>query len=700
MKSTVNTRQSEFILYIEIDNPPVNVSSKQVRAELLEAFRIAASATELKAIVLYGAGRDFMAGGDIREFVAATMPAPDPHLVFASIEAMHCPVIAALHGAVLGGGLELAMACHYRVAATSASLGLPEVKLGVIPGAGGTQRLTRIVGAQVALDLMLTGAPVDAWRALELGMVDTVVDEDVVTAASAYAHTIVGIGAPHPLIRDVGLDPRQTPQGLFTSCRGRIPEKDKGGQAEHAILDCVEAAFSLSFSEACDFERAAFNACRDSAASRAMRHLFFAEREASRIRVAQHDLRRVDRAGVIGAGTMGGGIAMCFANAGIPVTIVELKRDALDRGLNSIRTNYEGAVAKNRITTAQMKQRMSLISGTLKYEDIRDCDLVVEAAFESLEVKEAICRKLGGICKSGAIIATNTSSLDVNRLGSASGRPADFVGMHFFSPAHVMRLLEVVRGDHTSPEVLATVMALSKRLDKTAVVSGVCFGFIGNRMLEGYLREAEFMLMEGASPSQIDKAIESTGMAMGPCRMIDMAGVDVAANVVLENIKAGGVPNDPAYRAVVRELYAQGRFGQKNAKGYYRYEGRAAFDDPETTALCAVLALKHGITRRTTIRDTEIIERCLLPLINEGARILEEGISDRSGDIDVVWTSGYGYPSYKGGPMYAASQQGFDHVIARLRHYSKLKKDRYGYWDASRWLASSSEQYYTEQEST
>ncbi|MGF6997190.1 3-hydroxyacyl-CoA dehydrogenase NAD-binding domain-containing protein [Paraburkholderia sp. GAS32] len=688
MYSLVHVKRQGSILGIEIDNPPVNVFSQQVRFELREAFIAAAADSAVEAVVLFCVGKTFVAGADISEFDLDSIPQPDPNDVFEAIEAMHCPVIAALHGSVLGGGLELALACHYRVALASTRLGLPEVTLGVIPGAGGTQRLPRLAGVEAALDIMTNGAPVSAQRAYELGIVDIVVEDELFAAAFDLARAVIESAKPLRVVSTMPLDKRQIPEGFFDRCRNSLPKVDRGGRAAREIVDCVETGLTLPFGAALERERTAFNLCKNSSESVALRHLFFAEREAARIPGLGSTKveRRIETVGVIGAGTMGSGIAMNFANAGIPVMLVETNDQALKRGLSLVRKSYEASAAKGRITLEQVEKRMALIDGSLAYADIADRDLVIEAAFENMEVKQTICRQLGEICKAGTIIATNTSSLDVNVLASASGRPTDFVGMHFFSPANVMKLLEVVRGDKTSSQVITSVMTLAKKIGKVSVISGVCYGFIGNRMLEGYLREAEFLLLEGANPLQIDRAIEGMGMAMGPCRMIDMAGVDVAAKVVLERQRAGGLPDDPAYRSVVRELFARGRFGQKTSIGYYRYDGRTAIDDPELGALCAELAERHGIVRRSAISDEEIVERCMLPLINEGARILDEGIAYRAGDVDVVWVNGYGFPAYKGGPMHMADVMGTHTILSRLSHFATSRGNEYGYWTASDWL--------------
>ncbi|RYH52362.1 MAG: 3-hydroxyacyl-CoA dehydrogenase, partial [Alcaligenaceae bacterium] len=446
----------------------------------------------------------------------------------------------------------------------------------------------------------------------------------------------------------------------------------------------------LQFEEGELVEASLFNELRLSPQSRALRHLFFAERQALKIPALSRDTptKQIRNVGIVGAGTMGGGIAMNFANAGIPVVLIETTQTALDRGMATIRANYEASVARGRLTQGEFARRFGMLSTSLSDEVLADVDLVIEAVFEDMALKTQVCRRLGEICKPGAIIATNTSTLDVNLLANATGRPELVVGMHFFSPANVMRLLEVIRADETAPEVLATVMHLARRIGKVPVVSGVCYGFIGNRMAEAYMREAEFLLMEGAAPAQIDHAVESLGMAMGPCRMLDVAGIDVGARTVIENGKVGGLPPDPGYRAVVQKLYELGRFGQKTGAGYYRYDGRKPIPDPEIEQIARELAVSHAIPRRTDISDQEIVERLLYPLINEGAKLLEEGIAYRPGDIDVVWTAGYGFPDHRGGPLYMADQIGLNNIEARMSHYASTRGNAFGYWTCSGLLAS------------
>lgn len=689
-KSVVALEKRGAIGLIRIDYPPVNALSQAVRAGIKTAVEQVASDDSIAIVIVHADGRTFVAGADINEFSQPKMMEPGFHEIFDLIEQLDRPVVAAIHGTALGGGLELALACHYRIALASAKVGLPEVHLGILPGAGGTQRLPRLAGAQRALDMILGGAPVSAQTALEFGIIDEVADGDILDSAIAYAERLLNSGAEPRRSSALIVDPASAPPGLFEQAREALRKRPTGNPAPQRIIECVEAALTLSFKEGAALETRLVEECRVSPESQALRHRFFAEREAAKIPGLAKDLslRSIRRVGVIGAGTMGGGIAMNFANVGIPVMLIEAEQAALDRGLEVVRKNYEVSAARGRISNEQVKQRMALLQGSLDYNDLSDCDLVIEAVFENMDLKKEICARLGEVCKPGAIIASNTSTLDVDVLAQASGRPADVVGMHFFSPANVMRLLEVVRGEETAPEVLATVVKLAKTIAKVPVVSGVCFGFIGNRMLESYLRESEFLMMEGATPAQIDAAIQSVGLPMGPCRMLDMAGLDVGAKVVIEQEKAGILPPDPSYRAVVQKMLELGRFGQKTGAGYYKYEGRNPVADPEVEQICAELAAEYGIERRDDITDQEIIERCFYPLINEGARILEEGIAYRASDIDVVWMNGYGFPDYLGGPMFWADTLGLDHITDRLDHYATIRGNAFGYWTRADLLMS------------
>jgi len=669
------------VALIEIDNPPVNALSGKVLLALRERIGQANADPACQAIVISGIGRHFSCGADITEFDRpGTEDLYRPAMT--ALESSDKPVIAAMHGLALGGGLELALACHGRIAASDAAMGLPEVKLGVLPGAGGTQRLPRLVGAQTAFDLILNGRQIDANQAMQLGLVDAMTNGDVRAAAAAYA------------LERVGQPPRRTGELTVQGTVDTQAEQnaiDPDYPARQAIAQCVRAASELPFEDGLTLEHRSFEQCRDSNTSKALRHIFFAEREAAKLPGLPDSIRPVNKVGVVGAGTMGRGIIINFLNAGLDSILLETSKQALDAGVEQIRLTYEAQVKKGRLAADQAASHLAHLQPTLDERALADCDLVVEAVYENMDVKLAVCRKLGALLRPGCILASNTSTLDIDVLAQASGRPADFLGMHFFSPANIMRLLEVVRGKATADAVLATVMRLAKTIRKTAVVSGVCYGFIGNRMLESYLREADFLLMEGATPRQIDSAIEALGLAMGPCRMLDMAGIDVAAKIVIEAGKSGLLPNDPAYRAVVGQLFEAGRNGQKAGRGYYRYEGRNAIDDPEALSLFQAVAAKHGIARRKDISDEEIVERCMYPLINEGARILEEGIAYRAGDIDVVWTSGYGFPDFRGGPIFMADSIGLARIVARLKHYATVRGNAQDYWTVSPLLVRSAE---------
>ncbi|WP_194726457.1 3-hydroxyacyl-CoA dehydrogenase NAD-binding domain-containing protein [Noviherbaspirillum malthae] len=673
---------------LRIHNPPVNALSPKVVQGIKNAVDQFEADRRLQALVVHADGRTFVAGGDIAEFSKPGFEAKTFNGTLARIESLDRPVIAALHGTVLGGGLELAMACHYRIAVEGTRLGLPEVLLGILPGSLGTQRLPRLVGARLALDMILSGKPIDAAKALDSGLVDALVEpggnDALLERALVYVQELLGAGKGPRRTRDRTPAMEGIEADFFDKALAEAKTKKGAYPAPQRIVRCVQAAATLPFEEGEAVEAALFEECRASPQSVAMRHLFFAERAAGKIPGVPADFtaRPIRKVGVLGAGTMGGGIAMNFANAGIPVTIVETSAEALERGLGIVRKNYEASAAKGKLRPDDPAKRMALLTGSLRVEDLADCDLVIEAVFENMDIKKQVAKQLGTVCKAGAIIASNTSTLDVNILAQASGRPADFLGTHFFSPANVMRLLEIVRGDATAPDVLGTVVKLARTIGKVPVVSGVCYGFIGNRMLEPYLRESEFLMMEGASPAQIDGAIQSLGLPMGPCRMLDLAGLDVAAKVVIERGKAGGLPDDPSYRAVVQKMMALGRFGQKTGAGYYRYDGRNPVPDLEVERICVALAEQHGITRRKSsdISDEEIIERCVYPLINEGAKILEEEIAYRPGDIDLVWVNGYGFPDFRGGPMHMADTIGLQKIAARLDHYGSQRGDRHGYW--------------------
>ncbi len=681
----ISLKRIAEVAVLRIDNPPVNAISTEVVEGLETALRAFEQDPAARALVISCAGRTFVAGGDISAFDEPDFSAARFNRVLARIEALDRPVVAALHGTVLGGGLELALACHWRVAAERTQLGFPEVKIGLLPGSLGTQRLPRLVGVEAAFDLISSGRPIFAADALSAGIIDSILDSPIEEAAVAFARQLLSRGeAPRRLSE------RQTAAVDPTFLEARLVAASKIQSSYPAAAAIVQAlqASSLPFEQGEAVEARLFETLRASRQSKALRHLFFAQREAGKI--PEHakavEIREIGSAGVLGAGTMGRGIAMNFLNAGIPTVLVETSRPALDAAVATIRDVYMASAAKGRLDASDVAARMALLTVSLSDSALADRDLVIEAVFENMDLKKQICERLGRICKPGAIVATNTSTLDVDVLAQASGRPADFVGMHFFSPAHVMRLLEVVRGAQTAPHVLATVMQLARRIGKVAVVSGVCYGFIGNRMAEVYMREAEFLMMEGAAPSDVDSAVEALGLAMGPCRMLDMAGIDVGAKTVIEYGKAGGLPPDPSYRAVVRRMFELGRFGQKTGAGYYKYDGRKASPDPETARLTQAIAAEHGVIRREMIPPEEIVERLLYPMINEAAKILEEGIAYRPGDIDVVWTAGYGFPDHQGGPLFMADEIGMARIVAGLARHAELHGDSFGYWTPSKLL--------------
>ncbi len=610
----VNYENHNGIGVVLILNPPVNALSREVISGLTQALDTFDADPQAGALVLHCEGRTFVAGGDIASFEAPDFDTRPFSSLLTRLDASSRPVVATLHGTVLGGGLELAMACHYRLAVPDTRLGMPEVKLGLLPGSQGTQRLPRLAGVPLALDLILSGRFISAQDALAAGIVDEIAAGDSLALGIAAAERLRKTNLP--VRRSSTLKPgadAAAKQALAAAAANA--EKKPAYPALGAIVRAVQASIDLRFEDGEKLEPREFDQLRVSTTSQALRHLFFAERAAARIPGLPRDVRtrEVSSVGIVGAGTMGAGIAMNFANAGIPVVLVETNQEALKCGLSIIRKNYEASAAKGKLITDQVEKRMGLLSGSLQYASLAGCDLVIEAVFENLEIKKDVCERLGQVCKAGAIIATNTSTLDVNVLAEATGRPADVLGMHFFSPANVMRLLELVRGANTAPDVLATAMQVARRIGKVPVISGVCYGFIGNRMLEPYMREMEYLLLEGAQPQQIDKAIESLGMAMGPCRMSDLSGVDIGAKVLNELVKAGGLPSDPSYRVVGRKLFDMGRYGQKTQAGYYRYEGRTPLPDPIIASICTDLAREHAIERRSDIPDQEIIQRLMHP---------------------------------------------------------------------------------------
>ncbi|PJI47311.1 MAG: 3-hydroxyacyl-CoA dehydrogenase [Pseudomonas sp.] len=671
MNPLVHYRVEDGLALLGLARAPVNALGQPLRAAILEACEAAAADTSVRAIIVHGEAGLFSAGADISEFGSPTaFAAPSLPDLLTRLTRLPKPLIAAIAGSALGGGLELALACGYRIADASARLGLPEINLGLLPGAGGTQRLPRLIGVEAALDLMIAGQPLGAHRALELGLLDRLAaaDQPLLDAAQAFARELLERPAPAQPPARYPAPADALAEQFFDDYRSANEPRWKNRQAPRLILAAVEAACVLPLVAGLEREQVLFRQAESSAQSVALRHLFFAEREAGRIPGIEPGiaLRPIARVAVIGAGTMGGGIAMNFANAGIPVVLLEQQAEALERGLANIRKNYEISIRRGKLSEPELEQRMRLLHGTLNYADIADADLVIEAVFEKLEVKQQVFRTLDEVCKPGAILATNTSSLDVDAIATVTSRPQDVIGLHFFSPANVMRLLEVVRGAATAPDVLATTLKLAKRIGKVAVVSRVCFGFIGNRMLEPYNREAHRLVLEGATPARVDGVLTDLGLNMGVLSMTDLAGVDV--NFLVRDANRAAFAHDPSYYRVGDALHALGRHGQKTGRGFYLYEGRQRHDDPEVLAIAERLAGELHVERRS-LGDREIHDRCLFMLINEGIQLLDEGIALRAGDIDLVWTHGYGFPAWLGGPMHYAENLGLDKVLAGIREY-------------------------------
>ncbi|TDI59538.1 MAG: 3-hydroxyacyl-CoA dehydrogenase [Alphaproteobacteria bacterium] len=659
---------------ITINSPPVNALSAAVRQGLYDGMEALVADDAAKAIVVICEGRTFIAGADITEFGKPPSGAPLRD-VQTAMEKSPKPVIAAIHGTALGGGLETALACHYRCAIPSAKVGLPEVKLGLLPGAGGTQRLPRIIGPKRALDMIIDGNPISAAEALELGVINHVIDGDLREGALAYAQKLIDENAPTICVSENEVDASELSDTFFDDYRKSIARKTRGFPAPEKIIQCIEAAVNLPFDEGMIVEGKGIGELMQGSESEAMRYMFFSEREVAKLPDVPKDtpLRDINSAAVLGAGTMGGGIAMNFANAGIPVTIVEMNQEALDRGLGIIETNYRNTQKKGRLTEEDVNARLALITGTLDYADIGDKDIVIEAIFENMDVKKEVFTKLDATMKQGAILATNTSYLNIDEIAQCTSRPGDVIGLHFFSPANVMRLLEIVRGAETSKDVLATCMAMAKRIGKLGVVAGVCHGFIGNRMLSRYSSAAQRLMFEGATPNQIDQALFNFGMPMGPFTMGDLAGLDVGWRARQDNPDL--FPTDTSLPNIVDILVEQERFGQKTQKGYYLYEAgnRTPIPDPEVEAMIKEESIKAGIEQRD-VGDEEIVQMALFAAINEGARVLEEGIAYRPCDIDMIWINGYGFPSYRGGPMHYADQIGVDKVHAAVEKY----RQKYG----------------------
>jgi 3-hydroxyacyl-CoA dehydrogenase len=665
---------------LTMNSPPVNGLGFDLRREIVEGLARAEADSNVKALVLIGSQRAFSGGADIREFGTPRSTAePSLNTVVRLVENAGKPVVAAISGACMGGGLELAMACHCRVAVKGAQIALPEVKLGLMPGAGGTQRLPRLIGAEAALNMIVSGEAVPSEKLAGTALFNEMVEGELLAGALAFAAKVIAEGRPLKRVRDMKLS-LPNAEGFFQFARNTIAASAKNFPAPLKCVDAVAAAVSLPFDEGVRLERELFLQLMQSPESRALRHAFFAERAAAKIPDVPEDtpLRKVARVAVIGAGTMGGGITANFLTAGIPVTLLEVKKEALDKGQATIRGNYEASVKKGRLKPQQVEQRMALLKPTQSYDDLKDADLVIEAVFEDIAVKERVFKKLDEVMKPGAILASNTSTLDLNRIASFTKRPADVIGTHFFSPANVMKLLEVVRGEKTAKDALATVMGVAKKIKKTAVVSGVCDGFIGNRMVEQYLRQALFLLEEGATPRQVDRAVEKWGMAMGPFRMSDLAGNDIGWAIRKRRYRERP---DMKYSRIADRLCEQGRFGQKTGLGWYRYEAgrRDAIPDPAVDKMIVDYSAEIGAQRRR-IGDEEIVERLIFALVNEGAAILEEGVASRASDIDMVYLTGYGFPLYRGGPMFYADEVGLYNVVATMKRLAANPHGDSGFW--------------------
>lgn len=676
--AVVNYEVRDNIAIISLNSPPVNGLGLPLRQGIQQYFYAASEDPTVKAIVIASSGKLFCGGADITEFSGKLANAtPALPALLRELEESQKTIIAAINGMALGGGLELALACDYRIALFSAKMGLPEVNLGILPGAGGTQRLPRLAGVETATQMIVSGAPVDANTALASGFIDCIHDESssFLDAAISYARELLASNAPVKSCAELSVDTSSLPENFFTDFRQSIARRTRGFYAPEQCIQCIEGACKLPLDKGLALETQLFSKCMASPQARAQQHLFFSERAATKIPgVSSKTLpRTISSVAIIGAGTMGGGIAMNFANVGIPVTLLERKQDALERGLNTIRTNYDISVKRNKITQPQLEERMALIQGTLTYDSLAECDLVIEAVFENMDIKKQVFAQLDTVCKPGAILASNTSTLDVNEIAASTTRPQDVIGLHFFSPANVMRLLEIVRGDKTADDVIISTIKMAQRIRKVPVVSGVGWGFIGNRILEPYGREAARLMLEGASPAQIDRVLYDFGLAMGLPSMIDLAGIDVGY-LTRQADRDMFYARDPAYAAICDKLYTLERYGQKTGRGFYIYEGRDKQEDPEIMQLANEIAQEHNIKVRE-ISDKEILERTIYMLINEGAKVLEEGIAYRSSDIDTIYCNGYGFPGHVGGPMHYADEIGLEHVVNTLKQYQETLGD-------------------------
>ena len=688
MSELVRYQIVDRVAVVTIDNPPVNALSPGVPEGISAAVERAAGDSAADAIVLIGAGTTFIAGADITIFKQLKTRGQSlerseaVHARLKALEDSRKPLVAAIHGHALGGGLEFAMACHYRVAVPSAKVGQPEVLLGIIPGAGGTQRLPRLCGPRLALEMCTDGKPLSASRALAEGIVDLVVDGDLLQGAVAYAATIARSGSAPRRVRELTDKIADRDAGLAAcqATRAALAKTARGARAPFAAVDAIEAAITLDFEAGSTRERELFADCVLSTESSALRHLFFAEREVAKVPDVPKDTpaRDIARAAVIGAGTMGGGIAMSYANAGIPVILKDVDQATVDRGMNTIRKNYESTVSKGKMTPEAMAKTMSLITPTTSYDGFDQVDIVVEAIFEDMDLKKKTFAEVAKVTRPDAVLASNTSTLDIDEFAQSSGRPAQVIGHHFFSPANVMKLLEIVRGRETSKDVIATSLKLGRKLNKVGVVVGNCFGFVGNRMLAYYMREAYLLLEEGASVPQIDKALTDFGLPVGPFGMQDIAGIDVGARIRQFLKSQGKTRAEGPQSEVPDRLYEMGRYGQKTQAGWYKYEpgSRTRIPDPIVEEIAAEAAAKRGITRRA-IADEEIIARITTGLANEGAQVLDEKYATRASDIDVIYCHGYGFPRHRGGPMFYADTVGLPTVLARVKQYREQMGD---YW--------------------
>jgi 3-hydroxyacyl-CoA dehydrogenase len=668
MQGRFEKRGSVGIIWV--NHPPVNAISVGVRVAIIDGVTKLAQDAEIKIGVLACEGRTFMAGADITEFGKPPL-SPGLHEALRVLESSAKPIVAAIHGTALGGGLEVALACHYRVAIATAKVGLPEVKLGILPGAGGTQRLPRLVGIETALDMIISGDPIGAVQAAKAGVIDKIIDGDLIEGAVRHAQDLAAQQAPPRKIRDINIDSAKLPSGFFDAARKRIAKEKKNLFSPQRIVDALEAAATLPFDQGMARERELAIQCMQNSQAKALQHVFFAERKAANVpnldkSVAKRDVKSV---AIIGAGTMGGGIAMNFLNVGVPVALLEMQQDALDRGVAVIRKNYENTAAKGKLTLEQVQQRMALLKPTLSYADVGDADLVIEAVFETMAVKKEVFGKLDKAAKKGAILATNTSYLSIDEIANATSRPGEVVGTHFFSPANVMRLLEIVRGAQTAQDVLVTTIDTAKRINKVGVVCGNRDGFIGNRMLGGYAYQASLMVLEGAMPEQVDAALRNFGMPMGVLQMSDLAGLDIGYKSRKDRDPASF---DGRVTRSADLLVEMGRLGQKTQAGYYDYApgDRMPRPSPVVAAIIEKVSKEYGIVRRK-FSDEEIVERCFLALMNVGCEVLREGVAYRSSDIDVVYLYGYGFPAYRGGPMFwAENEVGLKNALEKLQKYS------------------------------